>query len=103
MVMKNYLFNIISLFFILTVLSCKNEKKIPKPIEISNEIIEKPDINYGVDFNKFSTEEHKIKRGDTFGDILENNGIDYPEVYQILQKIKSSINIRKLQIRKYLC
>ena len=100
MVMKNYLFNIISLFFILTILSCKNEKKIPKPIEISNEIIEKQDINYGLDFNKFSSEEHKIKRGDTFGDILENNGIDYPEVYQILQKIKSSINIRKLQIGK---
>ena len=98
--MKNYLFNIISYFFILTILGCKNEKKIPKPIEISDEIIEKPDIKYGLDFNKFSSEEYKIKKGDTFGDILEKNGIDYPEVYQILQKIKSSISIRKLQIGK---
>ena len=57
MVMKNYVSNIISLFFILTILSCKNEKKIPKPIEISDKIIEKPDINYGLDFNKFSSEE----------------------------------------------
>lgn len=43
----------------------------------------------------------KIKRGDTFGAILEQNGIDYPEVYTILQVIKKSeVNIRKLKIGK---
>ena len=98
--MKDYLFKIVSFFFIITILSCKNEKKTPNPIRISDVVIEKPDIHYGLDFNKFSSKEYKIKRGDTFGDILENNGIDYPEVYHILQKIKSSINIRKLQIGK---
>tara|TARA_B100000963_G_scaffold360484_1_gene391537 strand:+ start:1458 stop:2726 length:1269 start_codon:yes stop_codon:yes gene_type:complete len=98
--MKDYLLNIISLFFVVTLLCCKNEKKIPKPIEINNIKIEKPNLKYGLDFNKFSPKEYKIKKGDTFGDILENNGIDYPEVYQILKKIKSSVNIRKLQIGK---
>jgi len=42
----------------------------------------------------------KIKRGDTFGKILEDNGIDYPEVYSILQAIKGKVNIRKLTIGK---
>ena len=98
--MKDYLFNIISLFFVSTLLCCKNEKKIPNPIEINNIKVEKPNLKYGLDFNKFSPKEYKIKKGDTFGDILENNGIDYPEVYQILKKIKSSVNIRKLQIGK---
>ena len=42
----------------------------------------------GLILMNFLQKEFKIKRGDTFGDILENNGIDYPEVYQILQKIK---------------
>mgnify|MGYP001458861795 CR=1 FL=1 len=98
--MKDCFFKIISLFFIITILSCKNEKKAPKSVEVSDVVIEKPDIHYGFDFNKFVSKKHKIKRGDTFGDILENNGIDYPEVYQILQKIKGSVNIRKLQIGK---
>ena len=98
--MKDYLFNIISLFFVSTLLCCKNEKKIPNPIEINNIEVEKPNLKYGLDFNKFSPKEYKIKKGDTFGDILENNGIDYPDVYQILKKIKSSVNIRKLQIGK---
>ncbi len=100
MSMKDYLFKILYLFFIITLLSCKNEKKLPKPTLINDVLTEEPDIHYGFDFNKFSSKEYKIKRGDTFGDILEDNGIDYPEVYHILQKIKDSINIRKLQIGK---
>ena len=42
----------------------------------------------------------KIKRGDSFGKILEDNGIDYPEVYEILQAIKGKLNIHKLNIGK---
>ena len=76
----------------MAILSCKNEEKILRPVEINEIEIEKPDIKYGFDFNEFSPKEFKIKRGDTFGDILENNGIDYPEVYQILQKIKVNLN-----------
>ena len=59
-----------------------------------------PDIRYGYDFNLYDAKQFKIKRGDTFGAILERNGIDYPEVYQILQKIKGKVNVRKLQIGK---
>ncbi len=97
---KDCLFRIISLFFVATILCCKNEKKIPKPVEINDIEVQKPNFKYGFDFNKFSSREYKIKRGDTFGDILEKNGIDYPDVYEILQKIKNSVNIRKLQIGK---
>lgn len=59
-----------------------------------------PDMRYGYDFNQYISKQFKIKRGDTFGAILERNGIDYPEVYQILQKIKGKVNVRKLQIGK---
>ena len=60
-----------------------------------------PKIKYGYDYNLYEAKEFKIKRGDTFGAILEQNGIDYPEVYTILQVIKKSeVNIRKLKIGK---
>ena len=68
------------------------EEKIVQPI---------PKIKYGYDYNLYEAKEFKIKRGDTFGAILEQNGIDYPEVYTILQVIKKSeVNIRKLKIGK---
>lgn len=89
---------IVSLIFIAckdttreTALESTSEKAIPLV----------PDIRYGFDYNQYEAKEFKIRRGDTFGAILERNGIDYPEVYSILQVIKKSeVNIRKLQIGK---
>ncbi len=78
---------------------CQNNASDKKALK-ETEVL-KPDMHYGYDFNQYNTQELKIKRGDTFGSILEQNGIDYPEVYKVLQVIKKSeVNIRKLQIGK---
>ena len=73
--------------------SCSNfdiaEKK-EKPIE----------YKYGYNIDQYIFEEKKIKSGDTFGDILEGVGIDYPEIYEALQKTKGRVNFKKLQIGK---
>ena len=63
-------------------------------------MVVEPDMRYGYDFNQYEAKQLKIKRGDTFGAILERNGIDYPEVYTILQAIKGKVSVRKLQIGK---
>lgn len=81
-------------------LACDEETA---PVEISQEqeeIVVEPDMRYGFDFNLYKAKQLKIKRGDTFGAILERNGIDYPQVYEILQAIKGKVNVRKLQIGK---
>jgi len=57
-------------------------------------------MKYGYDLNQFRQLRKKIRRGDTFGAILEANGIDYPEVYQILQAIKGNVKVNRLQIGK---
>ena len=73
--------------------SCSNfdiaEKK-EEPIE----------YKYGYNIDQYIFEEKKIKSGDTFGDILEGVGIDYPEIYEALQKTKGDVNFKKLQIGK---
>lgn len=83
----------------LFVWSCEEEKGAQVPAVKEEKTVE-TDLRYGYDFNQYNVQSHKIKRGDTFGAILEKNGIDYPEVYTILQKIKGSVNVRKLQIGK---
>ena len=89
-----------TLFYIIFILGCGNSIKNEK--DKTPEIIKKiePNLFYGIDLNKFSVKTKKIKRGDSFGKILENNGIDYPEVYEILQAIKGKLNIHKLNIGK---
>ena len=83
----------------LFVWSCEEEKGAQVPAVKEEKTVE-ADLRYGYDFNQYNVQSHKIKRGDTFGAILEKNGIDYPEVYAILQKIKGNVNVRKLQIGK---
>ena len=55
---------------------------------------------YGFNLNNYHVVNKKVKRGDTFGSILEENGIDYPEVYNILQKIKNKVNVRRINVGK---
>ena len=57
---------------------------------------EKPiEYKYGYNIDQYIFEEKKIKSGDTFGDILEGVGIDYPEIYEALQKTKGDVNFKK--------
>jgi hypothetical protein len=52
---------------------------------------------YGYDVSKHIFEEKKVGKNDTFGDILEGQGIDYPEIYKALEKTKKDVDFRILQ------
>jgi murein DD-endopeptidase MepM/ murein hydrolase activator NlpD len=53
-------------------------------------------LKYGFDLSQFKIVKKKVRRGDTFGSILEKNGIDYPEIYNILQSIKNKVSVNRL-------
>jgi len=91
---KYYYFFVLIYVFIVLLSSCNSE---------INEIKKEEDLikyKYGYDESKYLFEEKKVGKGDTFGDILEGQGIDYPEIYQALQKTKNEVDFRKLQIGK---
>ena len=91
---KYYCFFVLIYVFIVLLSSCNSE---------INEIKKEEDLikyKYGYDETKYLFEEKKVGKGDTFGDILEGQGIDYPEIYQALQKTKNEVYFRKLQIGK---
>ncbi len=73
--------------------SCSNydvEKENQKTVE----------YKYGYNKDQYIFQEKKIKSGDTFGDILEDVGIDYPEIFEALQTTKGNVDFKKLQIGK---
>ena len=91
---KYYCFFVLIYVFIVLLSSCNSEinenKKEKEPIK----------YKYGYDESKYLFEEKKVGKGDTFGDILEGQGVDYPEIYQALQKTKNDVDFRKLQLGK---
>ena len=88
------------IFSALLLISCNNKGENLVKKESVNISAPIPNLHYGIDLNYFEVKKHKIKRGDTFGKILETNGIDYPQVYAILEAIKGKADVRKLTIGK---
>ena len=84
---------IFTLLIISFLFSCSLEK--------NNQVKEDPiKYKFGYDQSKYIFEEKKVKRGDTFGDILEDQGIDYPEIFRALEKTKNDVSLHKLQLGK---
>ena len=84
---------IFTLLIISFLFSCSLEK--------NNQVKEDPiRYKFGYDQSKYIFEEKKVKRGDTFGDILEDQGIDYPEIYRALEETKNDVSFKKLQLGK---
>ena len=77
--------------------SCKssNSPAIDETTETEVEIKTK-NLKYGFDLERFRIVKKKIRRGDTFSSILEDNGIDYSEVHNILQNIKNKVSVKRL-------
>ena len=98
MILKYFSFSTF-LFLTLLIYGCGDRDKKKGSEAIAVEQIP-PNIKYGFDLNNYRVVNKKIKRGDTFGSILEENGIDYPEVYSILQKIKNKVNVRRINVGK---
>lgn len=55
---------------------------------------------FGFNFNDFNVLHDTVKRGDTFGSIIENQNLGDKEVYDIVQKIKYTFDVRSVRIGK---
>lgn len=55
---------------------------------------------FGFNFNDFNVLYDTIQRGDTFGSIIQNQNIGNKQVYDIIEKVRDSFNVRSIRIGK---
>lgn len=95
--------NTLSIFLILLFGACNNQ---PTPIvtEVENTIETEakiaPKLFYGLNLNEFSVVKDTIKRGDTFGKILQKNNISPKKIYNITENSKNIFKPSELKIGK---
>ncbi|MBU3820833.1 peptidoglycan DD-metalloendopeptidase family protein [Flavobacteriaceae bacterium XHP0103] len=84
----------------LLIFGCKEKEE--ESIETTEEIaIVEPEIyEFGFKIKDFIVKRDTVRRGDSFGKILEKNKIGYPQIYEIATAAKDSFDVRKLQIGK---
>ena len=84
--------------FLISVLliSCGEKKPESKPEIVKEKIIKQ----FGFTLNDYTVKRDTVKRGDSFGSILEDNNLFYPQIYNIVQKAKKVFDIRRINIGK---
>ncbi|AXO80508.1 M23 family peptidase [Olleya aquimaris] len=89
---------IILLVLTLVIYSCKEDKV--KPVETV--LVEEPEevYEFGFKLEDYVVKRDTIKKGDSFGEILQRNQIDYSKIFQIAEQTKDSFDIRRLQVGK---
>jgi len=81
-------------------ISCK-ETKTQTPKVKDTATIEKASLfEFGFKLDDFIVKKDTIKSGDTFGAILDANHVTYPEIYNIVESIKDTFDIRRLRSGK---
>ena len=85
-------------FILLILASCSNTPDDNKK-EIK-QVKEKIVKQFGYTLNNFHVVRDTVKRGDSFGTILEKNNLFYPQIFNIVQKVKQVYDIRKINLGK---
>jgi len=80
-----------------TLFSCAEEVQ-----EVEDDlIIEEPTkLEYGFVLNDFEVVRDTIRRGDTFGAILDQNGVSQNKIFEVATTFKDSFDVRKLVVGK---
>lgn len=86
----------------IVLIACKDENpEIEYQNELAEIVEEEKILEFGFDLKKFEFKRDTVRRGDTFGIILERNNIGYPKIYHIAEKAKDTFDIAtKLQVGK---
>lgn len=91
--------NLILVLLTLTLFTaCQNSKDDLDPI---SEPIVIPDVvQYGYNLNDFNVIRDTIRSGDTFGDILNANGVSQDQIMEVATKFRDSFDLRRIRVGK---
>ena len=89
----------ILLFVLLIVTSCGNDNQGDDESSSSNTATSKPKIihEFGYTLNNYKVIKDTIKKGESFGIILDRHHVYYPKINAIAKKIKDTFDVRRIR------
>ena len=92
----------ILLFVLLIVTSCGNDNQGDDESSSSNTAASKPKIvhEFGYTLNDYKVIKDTIKKGESFGIILDRHHVYYPKINAIAKKIKDTFDVRRIRAGK---
>ncbi|PIF00664.1 MAG: peptidase M23 [Maribacter sp.] len=86
---------------LLLFVSCKEEKKEQQPVNSGQTVQEEVIVKqYGFNFDDFTVQQDTVRKGDSFGELMLGNKVDYPKITRISQDFKDTFDVRKIHVGK---
>ena len=84
---------------VLLIVACKEKKPedLIKDVKITAAL---PVILFGYNFDDYNVIQDTIKKGESFGVILDRNHVEYPIINKIVTKVKDTFDVRRLRAGK---
>ncbi|MEX0290961.1 MAG: peptidoglycan DD-metalloendopeptidase family protein [Flavobacteriaceae bacterium] len=92
-----------ALLVLIILASCKEEKPTTAPLEIADiqAIEEAPEVTeYGFNLENFKVLQDTVRRGDSFGELMIENKVDYPKIAKISEEYRDTFDVRKIRVGK---
>ncbi len=81
--------------------SCKEDKQVVTEELVQVEPIEKiPVTRFGFNVEEFTVVQDTVRRGDSFGELMLKNKVDYPKIATISENFKDTFDVRKIMVGK---
>ncbi|MEM7379715.1 MAG: peptidoglycan DD-metalloendopeptidase family protein [Bacteroidota bacterium] len=84
--------------------SCNDEKSKPKEEEPVKEVaqISEPETRneYGFNLEDFNIVQDTIRNGDSFGELMLDNKVDYPKIAKISESFRDTFDVRRIRVGK---
>ena len=86
------------IFFTLFIaVACKEEKKLvenlPPPVAVEKPVI----TQFGFNLDDYHVVNDTVQWGDSFGELMLKNHVDYPKIVSISENYKDTFDVKKLK------
>ncbi|MCJ7466393.1 MAG: peptidoglycan DD-metalloendopeptidase family protein [Maribacter sp.] len=98
--MNKYWGIVLSLTFMF---SCKEDPSFVKEEPITEALPLKetvPVIQFGFNLDDFKVEHDTVRRGDSFGELMIENKVDYPKIAKLSEAYRDTFDVRKIRVGK---
>ena len=85
---------------LMVLVSCKQTKEPVEEIAKVEPLEQPPVLHYGFNFEDFNVVHDTVRSGDSFGELMLKNKVDYPKIAAISENYRDTFDVRKIQVGK---
>lgn len=85
---------------LMVLVSCKQTKEPIEEIAKVEPLEQPPVLHYGFNFEDFNVVHDTVRSGDSFGELMLKNKVDYPKIAAISENYRDTFDVRKIQVGK---